>query len=472
MRSTSTATTTARAAWGKELRAVMALSGPMALTNLAQMAMGTTDVLMMGRVGPDTLAAGALGVNLYLVALIFGIGLMNATQPMIAASLGRDASDHADVRRTVQQGLLAALCVAVPAWLVLWWAEPIFVALGQDKALSALAATYVHALQWALLPFLGYLVLRSLVSALQRTGAALAIGVAAVAINALGNWCLMLGHCGVKPMGIAGSGIATTLASLAMFGALAAFVVSDRQCRAFGLFATPWRPDWTRFRQLMRLGLPLGATLSFEVTIFNAAVFLMGLLGPASLAAHAIAIQIAASCFMVPLGVGQAATVRVGRAFGAGDRSAVRRAGWTAFAVTMVFMVAISAMMILVPQQMIGLFVDRADPANAEIVRLATSFLLMAALFQIADGAQAVGAGMLRGLQDGRVPMLFALAGYWGVGLPLGVVLAFKAKLGGVGLWIGLATGLAVVAVLMMMRWTRRDRLGLLDTPRADHRSL
>ena len=189
----------------------------------------------------------------------------------------------------------------------------------------------------------------------------------------------------------------------------------------------------------------------------------MGLIGPQALAAHAIAVQIAAMSFMVPLGIGQAATVRVGLAFGAGDRGAISRAGWSAFALATAFMASMSLLMITSPQSLIGLFLDTADPANMPIVTLAISFLSFAALFQIADGAQAVGAGLLRGLHDGHVPMLYALLGYWGIGLPLGALLAFKFGFGGIGIWIGLAAGLATVASLMIRRWSRRDELGLLN---------
>lgn len=453
---------TNRAAWWTELRAVCALSVPMAATNLTQLAMGATDVLMMGWVGPDVLAAGALGTNLYLVALIFGVGLSNATAPLIARELGHDPTAIEGVGRTVRQAFWAAGCVAVPSWCVLWWSEPILRAMGQDADLSAAAGLYVRALQWALLPFLGYLVLRSFVSVLQRPAPAFIIGLAAVAVNAVGNWCLLLGKCGMAPLGIAGSGLATTLTSLLMFLALAVVVTRDPQFRRYKLFAQFWRRDWDRFRAFWKLGLPLAATLTFEVTIFNAAVFLMGRISPTALAAHAIAIQIAALSFMVPLGIGQAATVRVGLAYGARDADAISRAGWTAFAMTMVLMTAISLVMILAPRTLVGAFLDTASPGNVEVVQLATSFLLLAALFQVADGAQAVGAGMLRGLHDGRMPMLFALVGYWVIGLPLGAMLAFGTPLGGVGIWIGLATGLAIVAVLMISRWTRRERLGLL----------
>jgi MATE family multidrug resistance protein len=451
----------------QELRALVALSWPLVLTNLAQIAMGTTDVMMMGTLGPDTLAAGALGTNLYFVALIFGIGLLNAATPLIARELGRESSTACEVRRIVRQGFWSAGCIAIPCWLVLWWSKSLLIALGQDGALSEAAGTYVHALQWALLPSWCYLGLRSFVSALERPVWALFISVAAVLINAVANWCLMLGHCGCQPLGIAGSGFATLLSSLLMFAALSLVVCIAKPFRHFQVFAEFWRSDWPLFRALWRLGLPMAATLSFEVTMFNAAVFLMGMIGAASLAAHSIAIQLASLTFMVPLGIGQAVTVRVGRAYGAQDRAAVRRAGWAAFGLAVVFMAAMSLTMIVAPRLLISAFLDIADPNNAGVIDRTVSFLIFAALFQIADGVQVVGSGMLRGLHDARVPMIFALVGYWVIGLPLGVLLAFPFGLNGIGIWIGLATGLTVVACLMVGRWRRREALGLLRLPRS-----
>ena len=200
--------------------------------------------------------------------------------------------------------------------------------------------------------------------------------------------------------------------------------------------------------------------------MFNAALFLMGLIGAASLAAHSIAVQLASLTFMVPLGIGQAVTIRIGRAHGAQDNEAVRRAGWTAFVLVVAFMTAMSLTMILAPRPLISAFLDTADPNNARVVDLAVSFLAFAALFQVADGVQAVGSGMLRGLRDARIPMIFALAGYWGVGLPLGALLAFPLGFGGIGIWIGLSVGLAVVACLIIRRWQRREALGLLSSRR------
>ena len=451
-----------RSEWLLELRALAALSGPLALTNLAQIAMGATDVMMMGTLGPDTLAAGALGANLYFIAVIFGIGLLNAVSPMIARELGRGSATAGDVRRIVQQGFWSAACIALPCWCVLWWSEPLLDAIGQDAVLSAMAGTDVRVLQWALLPMWCYLVLRSFVSALEHPVWARLIGVGAVLVNATANWCLMLGHCGCRPLGIAGSGLATLLSSVLMFTALLLVVGVAKPFRHYRLLDGFWRPDWTLLRALWRLGLPMAAALSFEVTMFNAAVFLMGLIGAASLAAHSIAIQLASLTFMVPLGIGQAVTVRVGRAYGAQNPEAIRRAGWTAFWLAVTFMATMSLAIVLAPRFWISAFLDITDPNNAAVIDLAVSFLMFAALFQIADGAQAVGSGMLRGLQDARTPMLYALTGYWGIGLPLGVVLAFPFGLDGIGIWIGLSTGLAVVAVLMIRRWLDREALGLL----------
>lgn len=447
--------------WREEMRATLQLSWPMILTNLGQTAMTATDVLMMGRLGPDALAAGSLGANLYFMPLIFGIGLMTAASPMIATELGRRRHSVRDVRRTVRQGLWVAIMVSIPIWLFLWQAEPILKAMGQEPRLAAMAGSYVHTLMWASLPFHAYLVLRSFISALERPRWALIIVFAAVALNAFANWCLMYGNLGFPALGLPGSGIATTISSLLMFAGMAAVVSFERRFRRYRLFGRFWRPDWPRLKSFLKLGLPIAALLLFEVSIFNAASFLMGLINAASIAAYAIAIQMASLSFMVPLGLGQAVTVRVGRAHGAGDYEAVTRAGWTAYVIGVSFMAVMAAVMIFLPYPLIAAFIDLDAPENAEVVRLAAIFLAFAGLFQIVDGAQAVGGGMLRGLHDTTVPMIYALFGYWGVGLPLGVLLAFPLGLEGNGIWIGLSVGLAVVAALLLSRWLRRDRLGL-----------
>lgn len=450
-----------RGRWLGEAKAMLALAWPMILTNLAQVAMTATDVAMIGRLGSDSLAAGALGSNLYFAPLILGLGLTYATAPMIAAELGRKKHSVRDVRRTVRQGLWLSVLASIPIWILLWNSKAILLAMGQDPALSEQAAVYVRTLQWAILPFYGYIVLRSFISALERPRWALVIMVASVALNGLLNWILIFGKLGFPAYGIAGSGAATSISTLFMFIGMVVVVAVHPKFRRYALFGRFWRSDWPRFWTLLKLGAPIAGILAFEVTIFNAAAFLMGLIGASALAAHAIALQVASVTFMVPLGIGQAVTVRVGLAYGANNSEGISRAGWVAYAMGVSFMAVMAIVMFAFPHLLIAAFIDTSDPKNAVVVGLAVTFLAFAALFQIVDGAQAVAAGMLRGLQDTKVPMLYAAIGYWGIGLPLGALLAFRFGFAGSGIWIGLFTGLAVVAVLLLYRWLQRDRLGL-----------
>ncbi|MGQ2907544.1 MAG: MATE family efflux transporter [Aliihoeflea sp.] len=444
--------------WRGEIRAMLLLAWPMVLTNLAQTAMTATDVMMMGRVGPAALAAGTLGSNVYFAPMIFGLGLILATSPMMARELGRKSSSVRDVRRTVRQGMWVGLFVAIPIWFLLWQTEAILIAMGQDADLSAQAGAYMRTLQWALLPFYWYIVLRSFTSALERPGWAMVVMFIAVSFNVLANWALIFGNLGFPALGIVGAGIATTASSTLMFAGMVLVVTMDRRFRRYAIFGRFWRADWPRFRELVRLGLPIAGVLALEVSVFNAAALLMGLIDAISLAAHAIAIQIASITFMVPMGLGQAATVRVGRAFGANDRDGITRAGWTAFVLGVGFMAVVALVMLLAPRALIWAFIDMDDPVNLPVIEMAITFLALAALFQIVDGAQAVGGGMLRGLHDTTVPMIYAAIGYWAIGMSLGVALAFPLGFDGIGIWIGLSVGLAVVAVLFITRWMGRER--------------
>ncbi|MEH2475386.1 MATE family multidrug resistance protein [Nitrobacteraceae bacterium AZCC 2161] len=448
--------------WFAELRATLALGWPLVLTSLAQIALTTTDVIVLGRLSASALAASALGVNLYLAFLIFAIGLMAATSPLMAEAVGRKLHMVRDVRRTFRQGLWSAVIVSVPAWIVLWHTEPILLLFGQEPQIAADAQTFVRIVQWGFLPALGFVVLRSFVAALQRPMWALAVTGITILFNIAANWVLVFGHLGLPALGLRGSGLATALSNAFLFVVFALVVALHPKFRRYHLFGNWWRADWRRFAKLWRLGLPIGATLAFEITVFNAAVFLMGQFGTAAIAAHTIAIQIASVTFMVPMGLSQAATVRVSRARGARDRDGITRAGWTAFGLAVAFMASMSLLMLFAPRLLIGAFIDLNDAANTVVVETAMSFLFCAAVFQVADGAQAVAAGMLRGLQDTRMPMIFAAMGYWGFGMTLSLLLAFKLSFGAIGIWIGLVAGLSAVAPVMLWRWTRREQLGLV----------
>jgi len=447
--------------WSSELRATLALAWPLILANLTMQLIQATDVVLLGWLGPNELAAAALGLSLSFGMILFALGVLTATSPMMASALGARSNAVRDVRRTFRQGVWAAALMTVPTLIVLWNAEGVILAFGQEPELARLAGRFLRGYMWVIPTWMLFQVMRNFVSALERPGWVLAISAAGIPLNALVSWSLIFGHLGMPELGIVGGGIGSSIVWAAMALALAIVVLTNRQFRRFHLFGRFWRPDWPRFRQLFRLGGPIGLTMGFEGAVFSAAAYLMGLFGAPSVAAHQIALQIAATSFMVPLALGQATTVRVGLAYGRGDRAAIGLAGWTAFGLSTAFMTLMATLMFAFPRELITLFLEDT-PANATVVALGVSFLRIAALFQIVDGWQVVGAGMLRGLHDTRVPMIFALFGYWAIGLGVGIALAFAMNWRGIGIWWGLAAGLGVVAVLMLWRWSRRDRLGLL----------
>lgn len=450
-----------------ELTATMRLAWPLVLGGLAQMAIHTTEVLVLGRYSVDALAASALGLNLMWAFAIFGIGVMTSVAPLVSAERGRVKHSVREVRRTVRQGLWAAVLVTLPIWLALWNADILFGLLGQDPALADAATGFVRIAMWGILPFLMFIVLRCFVTALERPLAALMVTCGGVLLN-LGVCVPLVFGLGDWPgLGLEGAAIANVIANSFLFLGLVAFILIDRRFRRFRLFGRFWRADWQRLGQLLKLGLPIGVTLALEVTVFNAAVFLMGVIGKPSLAAHAVAIQIASLAFQLPFGIAQAATVRVGLAHGAGDRAGVARAGRTAILLGVAVAAALSLGIALAARPLVGLFIDVDDPTATVTFALAVQFTLVAALFQLVDATQAIGAAVLRGLQDTRWPMVIAAFGYWAVGFAVAWTLAFHTSFAGVGVWLGLAVGLAVVSVLMLARWFLRERLGLLAYPPA-----
>lgn len=449
------------ASLGVEIRALLWLAGPLVLGNLAQMAIHTTEVIILGRYDVQALAAAALAVNLYFACGTFGMGLMTAASPMIAAERGRRGHSVRDIRRTVRQGFWVALAASIPIWAVLWQAENLFLAMGQQPDLSRDAGQFMRVAMWGLLPWLLQFVLRLYVSALERPIWGVIVTLCGVGVNLMACWALVFGNLGFPEMGLMGAAFANLIANCTLFIVMAIVVSTVRPFRRYRIFGRFWVADWPRFAGLFKLGLPIAITFAFEVAIFSAAAFLMGLISRDSLAAHAVAIQIASFAFMVPFSISQAATVRVGLHHGARDAVAAGRAGWAALGLGVLAACLMSAIMALFPDALVGLFIDPRDSSAATAFGLALGFLLVAAIFQLVDAVQAVGAGVLRGLQDTRWPMLFAAFGYWVVGMGTAWFFAFRLGWDGVGVWVGLAAGLAVVSALMVGRWTMRGRLGL-----------
>jgi len=448
------------APWRHELRSTLVLAWPLILANLTQQAIQATDVLLMGRRGASQLAAATLALNLTFTFNLLMLGLVIASSPMMATALGGRSNAVRDVRRTFRAGLWLIGAMLPTYWLILWHVGDLMRLFGESEDLATQGQTFLRAYMWCTAPWLLFQLLRNFVSALERPRVVLWLSLGGIALNALLSWSLIFGHFGLPALGLVGGGTGSTLTWLIMCGALVTVVFADRQFRRFHLFGHWWRFDGQRNMAMIRLGWPIGATMALEMGVFALAAYFMGWIGAPAVAAHAVALQLAALTFMVPLGLGQAATVRVGLALGRRDEEGIARAGWTAWVMGVGFMGTMALVMWSFPRELITLFLKDV-PANAETIRLAVSFLTVAAAFQLVDGAQVIGAGMLRGLHDTRWPLLFALVGYWVVGLGVGAWLAFGRDWKGVGIWVGLASGLAAVAALMLVRWALRDRLGL-----------
>jgi MATE family multidrug resistance protein len=455
----STSSAAEAAPWRSELRATLALAWPLILASLTQQVIHATDIILMGRLGEVPVAATNLALNLAFVFNVLLLGLLLAASPMMGSALGQRSNAVREVRRTFRAGLWLLMLAMPPYWLTLWNLAPIMRALGQSSELAEAGQSFMRTYMWCTAPWLLFQLLRNFVAALERPRLVMWLSLAAIVLNALLGWALIFGRLGFPALGIAGGGLGSTLTWLAACTALIFAVRRDRRFRRFHLFGRWWRADWERMMTMTRLGWPIGLSLSLEVGVFALAAYLMGWIGTSAVAAHAVALQVAALTFMVPVGISQAVTVRVSRALGAGDSAAIARAGWTAWWLGIAFMAAAAVLMWAYPSQIIALFLGEAT--SPRVRELAVTFLTIAAAFQIVDGAQVIGAGMLRGLHDTRWPLIFSAAGYWGVGLGVGAWLAFGARWGGVGLWVGLASGLAAVAALVIARWILRERLGL-----------
>jgi MATE family multidrug resistance protein len=458
--------------WRAEARATLALAWPLALTNLSQHAMTLTDAIILGRLSTEALAAATLGANLYWVLMAPALGVALAAGPLLAQARGNgrrgggEGRGWAEAMRRAAGGVVwAAMLVLAPCLALLWHGGALLRLLGQEEALAALAGDYLRALMWGLVPFTLFVVLRAFLAAMERPGAALAVALAAVAVNAGLDWLLVFGAPGWEGMGVVGAGVASSLANALMVLGLLGLVARDRVLRRFRLLGggALRRPDGAVLRATFRLGLPIAATMLLEIGVFGAATFAVGWFGAAAVAAHAIALQSSAMTFMVPMGIAQAATARVGILAGAGDPAGARRAGWAAVALGAGFMAAMALLLILGRDTIARAFLDPADPDSPAAAALGAALLVVAGVYQLADGVQVVAAGALRGLKDTRVPMWLAAFGYWAAGLPLGLLLAHPLGLGPVGIWVGLAAGLAVVALPMLLRWRWLSRLRAPD---------
>jgi len=448
--------------WRGELAATLRIAAPLALANLLQMLVYAIDVIFVARLGEQQLAASSLSIALFGLMMWCFSGLTGMVAALIAAELGSRRHAVREVRRSARMALWLAVVCGLAGMAVCWFGREIMLVTGQQPHIAALAGGFLRVIMWGMIPMIAANALRSVVSALGRPVYATAITALAIGVGALANYSFVFGHFGAPAMGLQGSALASVVTGVFGFLAYVVAIRADRRLRRYRLFGNWWRSEWRRFGELVRTGLPVAGTILAEAALFGGAAFLMGNIGASQLAGHTIAMQVAALAFQIPFGLGQAATIRVGYHYGARDREALGRAGWVAIALGTGFMTLTASVMTFAPKLVLGIYVDTEAAKNAALMGFAVQFMAVAAAFQLFDGLQAVAAGALRGLQDTRTPMLMALFGYWVPGLGTAVGLGFFTSLAGLGIWIGLMVGLVVVALLMLQRWMRRDRLGLV----------
>jgi len=448
-----------------EIAANARLAWPLALANVLQMLVHAIDVMFVAQLGKEALAAATLGISYYWLVNYGLVGVVSSVAPFVAADLGRRKNPVREVRRAMRMAMWLAVAGGTLGMGLAALGGPFYRLTGQDPAIAPQAAAFLALISLSMIPTQLTTALRIFVSVMGRPIFATFITGLAIGVNAIANYAFVFGNLGAPELGLLGSALASVITSIVTLLAYVAAIQTNRRMRRYHLFGRWWRPEWQRLRDMLRVGTPIGLTLMAEAGLFAGAAFLMGRIGAAELAAHSVALQISSFTFQVAFGVAQAATIRVGFYYGAGDHDGIARAGRAALLMGITFMTGAALVLFALPAPFLAIYIETDNPANAALLAIAGQYLFVAAAFQIFDGTQAVASGLLRGLQDTRAPMLIAIGGYWLVGFVIAVGLGFATPLGGLGVWIGLAAGLVVVAGLLVWRWSQRGAHGLLPDP-------
>ena len=436
-----------------EIRLFLKIAIPLAAAYLAEFAMFITTKMVVGKLGYQQLAAVGIAGDLSFEILVILMGLLSIIGVLAAQAEG--AGNKSEVGQSVRQGLLVASMLGIPAMVLIWNLDLVLHLTHQDPMVIELATPYLHGLSSFVLPVLWFSVFRNFVAALAQPLAVMVITVTAVFLNYLLTIWFVYGGFGLAAMGLFGAGLATTLVSWFMFICMTLYIFRKPSLRGYGIFKSKWHFDWPVCAEIMRLGLPVAALVFLEAGLFVATAILSGIISAKTLAAYQVVMSWVGIPFVLALGMAEATMVLVAHAVGRRQLRAVRRAGYLG----MTLGTGLLTLLVIVPlglaDQIVSIFITPADPGFIEVSKLATQFLMIAAIFQVFDGLQAIAARALRGLRDSVVPLWIAGFGYWVLGIGGGSLLAFKFALGGAGLWWGLAIGLSVTASLLCWRFYR-----------------
>lgn len=442
---------TSQMSYPAHTRAILSLGLPLIGGHLGQVAISVTDTVMLGWYGVDALAAQTIAGSYFFVLFLMGSGFAWAVMPMVASYHAE--GDEVSLRRATRMGLWLSIGFAALAMPLMLWAEPILLALGQTELVARNGADYLAIAGWGIFPALLMMTFKSYLAALERTQIVFWFTALGALTNGLCNYALIFGNWGAPEMGIAGAALASVATQIVML--LGAVIYGVCILPQHEILKRLWRPDFEMLLRVFKLGWPIGLTLLSEVGLFASSAVFMGWLGTVPLAAHGIALQLASITFMVHLGLANVATIRAGNAFGRHDLDHLVRGAKTVIVMSLLMALATVVLFVAVPEPLIGVFMKSDEPARAEILTIGVVLLAMAALFQLVDGAQVVALGLLRGVQDTRVPMVIAAVSYWGIGIPFSYVFGFVLDWGAVGIWLGLVVGLAAAGGALMLRFWR-----------------
>ena len=438
---------------GKHARSILRLGLPLIGGHLAAFAIHITDTIMLGWYDVQALAAVVLGSSFYFIFFIVGSGFGFALLPVVASA--QASGQDQQVRRVTRMSMWISVIFAVLSMPVFLFSEALLLKTGQEPEIAAIAATYLGIAGWGLIPALQVTVLRSYFAALERTSVVFWVTVVAAILNGLLNYALIFGNWGAPELGVLGAAIASVTLQVVSVVVLMGYAIYRTPEHA--LFQRFWRPDWEAFRSNFSLGWPIGLTSLAETGLFTATAVMMGWVGTIELAAHGIALQLVGLTFMVQVGLSNVATIRAGQAFGRQDQDALRLGAQVVLAISTGFALITVVVFLSVPELLLGLFLDPGDPVRPQVLAAGVGLVAVAALFQVADAGQVVTLGLLRGVQDTKVPMVYATISYWLVGLPVSYVLGFNYALEGVGIWMGLVVGLSVAWITMSVRFWRNS---------------
>ena len=425
------------------------LAAPVVVAELGWMSMGLVDTLMVGRLSPEAIGAVGIGSSIFMAFGVFAMGMLLGLDTLVSQAFGASRLD--ECHRWLFHGVVLSLLLVPPVTGLLWFVSAGLDGWGFSPQVLRLAQPYLDVVTWSVLPLLLYFAFRRYLQGLGSARAIVTTLVVANVVNVAVNWILIFGNLGAPALGVTGAAWATVLSRVVMAASLFVVILYRERGNRPGLFQTPLRVELAKMRRLVELGWPAALQVTLEVGVFAAASALAGRFAPTALAAHQIALNLAGVTFMVPLGIASAGAVRVGHAVGRRDGAAAARAGWTALLFGAFFMSSAAIVFLAAPRFLIGAFT--ADPA---VLETGVTLLAVAALFQLFDGLQGVGTGVLRGIGDTRTPMLWNFAAHWVLGLPLAYTLAFRMDLGVIGLWWGLSLGLTICGIALVTVWWRR----------------